>query len=202
MRLFAEQGYHDTTLANIAESAGVSTGTLYRYFPSKGDFLLEIVRESIEELASFAQELPAGMKVDEAVMAVMMQDIKNTAMKFEGMDHPNNLAELGEKNGDDRFLPSNVTLAYSRVMYASPDHFDRERTMRDKTISVYQNVLERGKSSGQLAPDLDSKMLATLILSFYLSEFDNGIGQSNYPYESRFRAGLSLLFEGRLNAVE
>lgn len=201
LRLFAEQGYHDTTLTNIAEYADVSTGTLYRYFPSKGDFLLESVGESLDDLAAFARELPEDMPVDEALVAVMMQDIKNTAKQFEAMDRRNALEELGESGNIGSFLPSNVTLAYSRAMYASPEHFERERAVRAKSIGVYESVVDRGKASGQLASDLNSHLMAKLILSFYLSEFDNGIGQSDYPYESKFKEGISLLFEGRLNAI-
>lgn len=34
-RLFAEKGYAETTVADIAEAAGVAKGTFYLYFPSK-----------------------------------------------------------------------------------------------------------------------------------------------------------------------
>lgn len=34
-RLFAEEGYEGTTMRRIAREAGVSTGTLYHYFPDK-----------------------------------------------------------------------------------------------------------------------------------------------------------------------
>ena len=37
--LFLKNGYQNTTLSDIAKKAEVSTGTLYRYYPSKGDFL-------------------------------------------------------------------------------------------------------------------------------------------------------------------
>lgn len=36
-RLFAQRGYESTTMDAIANSAGVSKATLYRYFPSKGE---------------------------------------------------------------------------------------------------------------------------------------------------------------------
>ena len=61
--LFLEKGYEATTLKDIAEAADVSTGTLYRYFPSKGDFLVEIGRASVEHLTAFAEELPDDMQM-------------------------------------------------------------------------------------------------------------------------------------------
>ena len=37
--LFAEQGYDETTVAQIAERAGVTRSTFFRYFPDKRDVL-------------------------------------------------------------------------------------------------------------------------------------------------------------------
>ena len=58
MRLFGEQGYAATTIAQIEAAAGLSpgSGSLYRHFPSKQALLAKGVRQQIaagEELLSF-----------------------------------------------------------------------------------------------------------------------------------------------------
>ena len=58
MRLFGEQGYAATTVAQIEAAAGLSpgSGSLYRHFPSKQALLAEGVRQQIaagEQLLSF-----------------------------------------------------------------------------------------------------------------------------------------------------
>lgn len=40
LRLFLDRGYEATTVAEIADAAGVSAMTFYRYFPSKEDVVL------------------------------------------------------------------------------------------------------------------------------------------------------------------
>ena len=41
MRLFEAQGYDQTTIEQIAEAAGVSPSTFYRYFPTKEDVVVQ-----------------------------------------------------------------------------------------------------------------------------------------------------------------
>lgn len=43
-KFFTRQGYHRTTLAAIAEGAGIGVGSIYSYFPSKLHILYQIYR--------------------------------------------------------------------------------------------------------------------------------------------------------------
>jgi AcrR family transcriptional regulator len=49
-RLFAERGYHPTSVAEIVDSLGVGKGVFYWYFESKDDLFLEILASSSQEL--------------------------------------------------------------------------------------------------------------------------------------------------------
>src|SRR3954452_22892302 len=44
-RLFAEQGYHGTSMEDLATAMGVQKGTLYAHVKSKEDLLNEIARD-------------------------------------------------------------------------------------------------------------------------------------------------------------
>lgn len=50
LEMFATSGFHNVTVDEIAEVAGVSTRTLFRYFPAKEDFLLAMTRRWSGEL--------------------------------------------------------------------------------------------------------------------------------------------------------
>jgi AcrR family transcriptional regulator len=43
-RLFAEHGYHETSVPDIVQAAGVGHGTFYEYFGSRRDILLALTR--------------------------------------------------------------------------------------------------------------------------------------------------------------
>lgn len=62
-KVFAEKGFHDATIAEIARAAGVSEGSIYEYFSSKEGVLfsipLEVTRES-HELAQIHVSLIRG----------------------------------------------------------------------------------------------------------------------------------------------
>ena len=46
--LFAHQGFHNTTISQIAKKAGVSKGLIYNYFSSKEDLLGGIIDQAME----------------------------------------------------------------------------------------------------------------------------------------------------------
>jgi AcrR family transcriptional regulator len=49
---FADRGYHGTAVPEVAEAAGVGTGTLYRYFANKEALVNELYRDTKQRLRS------------------------------------------------------------------------------------------------------------------------------------------------------
>jgi AcrR family transcriptional regulator len=62
-RLFAEQGYEDTSIEAVLTAAGVSRGALYHHFPGK-DALFEAVVESVENRTMAALSKVVGDEPD------------------------------------------------------------------------------------------------------------------------------------------
>jgi AcrR family transcriptional regulator len=67
--LFTEQGYDATTVAQIAERAGVTRSTLFRYFPDKRDILVAGQETLSHLLTEGIAEAPADASPLEAVAA-------------------------------------------------------------------------------------------------------------------------------------
>ncbi|MEW9548713.1 TetR/AcrR family transcriptional regulator [Nonomuraea sp. NPDC050783] len=69
LRLFAEKGYADTTLAEIAAGAEVSTRTFFSYFNGKEDLVFHDAEGRVER----ALELLAGRRPGESVVALLLR---------------------------------------------------------------------------------------------------------------------------------
>jgi AcrR family transcriptional regulator len=67
LRLFAERGYDETTLAEIAEAADVSPRTIFGYYESKEDILLCNESAFLEMLKSKLDERPPGTTTFDAI---------------------------------------------------------------------------------------------------------------------------------------
>ena len=50
MELFIRQGYHATSISDVAQRAGVSKGLLYNYYEGKEDLLATMVEARIREV--------------------------------------------------------------------------------------------------------------------------------------------------------
>jgi AcrR family transcriptional regulator len=64
--LFAEIGYGKITMRQLAQKLGISTGTLYHYFPSKEAMFLQLVEELVQrDIANFltqAESVPPDIR--------------------------------------------------------------------------------------------------------------------------------------------
>jgi AcrR family transcriptional regulator len=65
--LFAQRGFKEVTVDEIAEAAGVSARTLFRYFPSKEDFLLGFTRRGAQDLVELIARLEPSPEPLESV---------------------------------------------------------------------------------------------------------------------------------------
>ena len=73
--LFAEQGFEATTVDQIAEAAGMSRRTFFRYFAGKDELLLERLAEADAEIADRLRERPADEPAWPALRAALAESV-------------------------------------------------------------------------------------------------------------------------------
>ena len=71
--LFAEKGFHETTMRDIARRAGMLPGSIYYHFPSKADLLAGVYEEGVSRLLARIDAADPGLRAEpwarlEAVM--------------------------------------------------------------------------------------------------------------------------------------
>jgi AcrR family transcriptional regulator len=84
LKLFADEGFHSTSISKIAKSAGISKGLMYNYFDSKEALLHEIVISGINDLTGTFDPNHDGMLTTEELEFFINQtfEILKTNMKY------------------------------------------------------------------------------------------------------------------------
>ncbi|XOZ32871.1 TetR/AcrR family transcriptional regulator [Halomonadaceae bacterium KBTZ08] len=70
--MIASGGFRATSVARVAEASGVATGSVYRYFNSKGDLFAEVFQRATEvEVNRVAEALDSTAPADQALKAAL-----------------------------------------------------------------------------------------------------------------------------------
>lgn len=79
LRLFAERGYEETTIADIAAAADVSPRTFFSYFPSKEDVVFAEIDERLAEVREGLAHRPPDETPLESIRRIVLQMIEAIA---------------------------------------------------------------------------------------------------------------------------
>jgi mycofactocin system transcriptional regulator len=72
LRLFAQQGFEETTVEEISAQAGVSRRTFFRYFDSKAAVLWHEFDREVEALRDAFDAVPANLELLDAIRQVVV----------------------------------------------------------------------------------------------------------------------------------
>jgi AcrR family transcriptional regulator len=140
LELFLRDGFDETTMEQIAERAEVGTTTLYRYFPTKDQLLLDPLVEAIDPapyLRARPTDEPLEISLGEALLAA--------AAAFD---------DAGSRIAEMRRLVDAAAVPRAKL-------WDRFRTLREDLETV---IAER---MGRDAGDLSVRMTAGLMLDLF-----------------------------------
>jgi AcrR family transcriptional regulator len=136
-RLFAEKGFRNTTVRDIADAAGILSGSLYHHFDSKESMVDEILSTFQEELFGQYDAILAGdqdplTKLEQAVL-----------VSFDAIDRHRD--EVAIYQNDAAYL-----LTFDRFGYLG------ERSQQSRAVWV--SLLQSGIDAGVLRDDLDLEL--------------------------------------------
>ena len=88
MRLFANRPFHETGMRDIAEEAGISPASIYRYFSSRDDILAEILGQEVREGRKRQQQrLEKGSASLEDIAAGIVEFFLEKESAFQMLGH-------------------------------------------------------------------------------------------------------------------
>jgi len=162
-RLFHEQGYHATGIATILREAGVNSGSLYHFFPSKEALLqavLERYLELLEPVVLAPQEAKTGDPIERvfSLLSWYRDGLEATGCAL-GCPIGNLALELGDSNQPARELIDanfrNWSRGVRRWLDAAADRLpaDVDRgALADLVLTVMEGGVMQSRASGTLEP--------------------------------------------------
>lgn len=141
IKVFARQGFHQSTVAQVAKAAGVADGTIYLYFKSKDDILFQFYEYKARQVFERFRRA-----VDEATHAV--DKLRNLVR-----------THLSEFQND-------INMA---IVYQAETHQHRRavqeaiKEMSKMYRDIVTEIVELGQREGNLRPDLTIGLVMRLI---------------------------------------
>jgi len=81
-RLFEQQGYHETTLAQVAEAADVASSTFFNYFPTKIDIVFCLLDAVVESAQRRIIERPDDESASDAIAAWLTEELPDVEQPY------------------------------------------------------------------------------------------------------------------------
>ena len=141
-RLFAEKGYHGTSIGDLAEALGVQKASLYHHFASKQELLYATMREGAEAFHGALDDIPNSLPASEKIRLAMRAHLGVVADQLE-------VATVFVREW--RYLDGGLR-----------EEIVAERRRYEDRIRAF---FREGRELGELRTDLDDATAALLMLS-------------------------------------
>jgi len=144
--LFDTHGYQGTTIREIARHAGVSVGSVFTTFASKGEILSEVMQARLEPLYS---EIDRVMPHLRGCTADRLRTMFAVHFEFEARHV--------------RLFMSHIAAAYDWTLPAAARPYGRTPRLQE----TIRQTLEKGQADGDVRPDVDLQEIVDLLMSAY-----------------------------------
>jgi AcrR family transcriptional regulator len=144
--LFDTHGYEGTTIREIARHAGVSVGSVFTTFASKGEILSEVMQARLEPLYA---EIDRVMPHVRGSTADRLRTLFAIHFEFEARHV--------------RLFMSHIAAAYDWTLSPASRPYGRTPRLQD----VICETLKKGVTEGDVRPDVDPQEVIDLLMSAY-----------------------------------
>jgi AcrR family transcriptional regulator len=150
MRLFGEKGYEQTTVAEIAAAAGVSTKTFFNYFASKDEVLFPHLSRRIDAAVALIEQRGPDDRLPDVVVAVMQHMLAD--------------ALTDEVDGGLAAVRLPMILSVPAVQAATLHrYFLAEKRLAQALHSAYQDTLKPAAAAAVIGAVMGAAIAAALV---------------------------------------
>lgn len=146
---FDENGYANVRLDQIAKTAGISGPAIYNHFNSKDELFLAAVKSRI---------LRYNKVISDAV-----------AIEGSWKDRLNNLLKKVENLQGPASGFQMISSAVVERLREDPEGFRELRDLREKSASVFRNIIREAIQAGDIAKDTDCMIAGDLLMAITVS---------------------------------
>lgn len=177
IELFAENGYHNLGMRDLAKSVGIRASSIYNHYKSKEDILMEIANELMSELATHVYPLYKRL------------DLPPRAFFINLSIETNNFFELPKINKLTKLL---IPLEFEIPRLKKLLHIEFIQKPRTSFNYYFQTLMRKGQMK-QADPMLAAKMYHSFFVYHFYEKFlsDESDGFLT-KYESLFRDHINL----------
>jgi AcrR family transcriptional regulator len=141
-RLFAERGYHGTSIGDLAEALGVQKATLYAHIRSKQDLLYETMKEGARAFHAALDAVPEQLPATEKIRLALRGHLRVVAEQLDV-----------------------ATVFVQEWRYLEGERRDEIVEERRRYEERIRALFREGRELGELRTDLDDATAALLTLS-------------------------------------
>lgn len=101
IKVVSEKSVEEATVREIAERAGVTTGTIYHYYKNKEELLYDVINHSVHFIYKITEVKEAKTKTQEELEAQIKSEVAQRLSKIEEQKlHIMLMSDILSKNGD------------------------------------------------------------------------------------------------------
>jgi AcrR family transcriptional regulator len=141
-KLFAEKGYHGTSIGDIAEALGVQKGSLYAHITSKEDLLYETMRDGAAAFHAALDAVPDDEPTTTRIRLALRAHLRVVAEQLD--------------------VATVFVREWRYLRGARRDEIVAERRRYEERI---RELFREGRERSELRADLDDSAAALLLLS-------------------------------------
>ncbi len=142
--LVGEGGWPAAQVSHVAAAAGLATGTVYRYFPSKAELFVEVLSTVSQREVDVLETIADGTDTAARRLHAGAAAFVKRAMR-------------------------NRRLAYALIAEPCDPEIDRARLVYRHAISLrIRRIVRDGQQSGEFRADIDPDLAATVIVGGFM----------------------------------